>query len=90
MQGQAQNENDNDVVLKVEGLRTSFYTREGIVRAVDNVSFDIKRNTVHCLVGENGAGKSTLNKILAGSYLPDEGQIYLRGKQVQFRNHKSF
>ena len=33
------------------------------VRAVDNVSFDIKRNTIHCLVGENGAGKSTLIKI---------------------------
>jgi len=34
------------------------------VRAVNNVSFDIQRNTVHCLVGENGAGKSTLIKIL--------------------------
>jgi ribose transport system ATP-binding protein len=32
------------------------------VRAVNNVSFDIKRNTVHCLVGENGAGKVHVNK----------------------------
>ena len=38
------------------------------MRAVNNVSFDIKRKTVHCLVGENGAGKSTLIKILTGAY----------------------
>ena len=37
------------------------------VRAVNNVSFVIKRNTIHCIVGENGAGKSTLIKILTGA-----------------------
>jgi ribose transport system ATP-binding protein len=37
------------------------------VRAVNNASFDIKRNTIHCLVGENGDGKSTLIKILTGA-----------------------
>jgi ribose transport system ATP-binding protein len=47
------------------------------VRAVDNVSFDIKRNTVHCLVGENGAGKSTLIKILTGVYGRTSGRIIL-------------
>ena len=40
------------------------------VRAVNDVSFDIRRNTVHCLVGENGAGKSTLIKILTGARGP--------------------
>ena len=44
------------------------------VRAVNNVSFDIKRNTVHCLVGENGAGKSTLIKILTGATIEDGRQ----------------
>ena len=42
------------------------------MRAVNNVSFDIKRNTVHCLVGENGAGKSTLIKILTGAYATNQ------------------
>ena len=47
-------------VLEIRGLVKEFPG----VRAVDDVSFDIKRNSVHCLVGENGAGKSTLIKIL--------------------------
>jgi ribose transport system ATP-binding protein len=51
------------------------------VRAVDNVSFDIKRNTVHCLVGENGAGKSTLIKILTGAYDRTSGSTLLNGKE---------
>ena len=50
------------------------------VRALNDVSFDIKRNTVHCIVGENGAGKSTLIKILTGAYEKSSGQITLNGK----------
>src|SRR5512136_1717459 len=50
------------------------------VRAVNNVSFDIKRNTLHCLVGENGAGKSTLIKILTGAYQRTSGRILLNGQ----------
>ena len=51
------------------------------VRAVNNVSFDIKRNTIHCLVGENGAGKSTLIKILTGAYPRTSGRILLNGAE---------
>ena len=56
------------------------------VRAVNNVSFDIKRNTVHCLVGENGAGKSTLIKILTGVYERTSGQILLNGEEYDPHN----
>ncbi len=56
------------------------------VRAVDDVSFDIKRNTVHCLVGENGAGKSTLIKILTGVYERTSGQVLLNGKDFNPQN----
>ena len=56
------------------------------VRAVDNVSFDIKRNTVHCLVGENGAGKSTLIKILTGAYERTSGTILLNGEEYSPHN----
>jgi ribose transport system ATP-binding protein len=51
------------------------------VRAVNDVSFDIKRNTVHCLVGENGAGKSTVIKILTGAYARTSGTILLNGEE---------
>ena len=58
-------------VLEIRDLVKDFPA----VRAVNNVSFDIKRNTVHCLVGENGAGKSTLIKILTGATLRTGGKI---------------
>ena len=56
------------------------------MRAVNNVSFDIKRNTVHCLVGENGAGKSTVIKILTGAYTRTSGRILLNGEEYSPRN----
>lgn len=46
-----------------------------------NISFKVKKNTIHALIGENGAGKSTLMSTLFGIYTPDEGQIKVNGKQ---------
>jgi ribose transport system ATP-binding protein len=67
----------NDNVLEIKNLVKVFPG----VRAVDDVSFEIKRNTIHCLVGENGAGKSTLIKILTGVYERTSGQILLNGEE---------
>ena len=58
------------------------------VLAVNNVSFDIKRNTIHCLVGENGAGKSTLIKILTGAILRTSGKILMNGHEYVSRTPK--
>ncbi len=50
--------NSNEEILKVEGLSTSFFLREGEVKAVDDVSFSIRKGEVLALVGESGSGKT--------------------------------
>lgn len=56
------------------------------VTALKNMHFKLRGGSVHCLVGENGAGKSTLIKILAGHYMPDEGEIALDGQPLRIAN----
>ena len=60
-------------ILRVENISKSFAG----VRALKNVSFNLKAGEILCLVGENGSGKSTMIKIISGVYTPDEGDIYL-------------
>jgi len=71
-----------EYLLAVEGIRKEF---PGVL-ALDDVSFRLKRGSVHALMGENGAGKSTLMKILAGIYTPDEGQVTLRGVPIRLQS----
>ena len=66
----------DDVILRLEGIDKRFPG----VRALDNISLDLRAGEVHVLLGENGAGKSTLMKILSGEYAPDGGRIVVRGK----------
>lgn len=65
-------------VLRMESISKSFPG----VRALDDVSIDIKSGEVHVLLGHNGAGKSTLVKILSGVYTQDHGEIYINGNPV--------
>ncbi|MED5100153.1 xylose ABC transporter ATP-binding protein [Niallia circulans] len=60
------------------------------VKALDNVTFSVKRGEIHALCGENGAGKSTLMKILSGVYPHGtyEGEIIINGQTVQFKSIK--
>ena len=69
---------NSEYLLEVENVRKEF---PGVV-ALDNVSFRLRRGTVHALMGENGAGKSTLMKIIAGIYTPDRGTFRLRGQEI--------
>lgn len=56
------------------------------VKALDGVSFTLKKGSVHALMGENGAGKSTLMKCLFGIYSRDSGTILLEGNAVDFKS----
>ena len=71
-----------EALLSVEGVSKSFPG----VKALDDVSFDVRPGTVHALCGENGAGKSTLMKIINGIYQPDAGTIRVRGEEVRIKN----
>lgn len=74
----------SDYALEIKNLVKDFPG----VRAVNDVSFNIKKNTIHCLVGENGAGKSTLIKILTGAIARTSGAICLNGKDYTASNPK--
>ncbi|MCD6289950.1 MAG: ABC transporter ATP-binding protein [Anaerolineae bacterium] len=74
---------DQDVILQVDDLRVHFFTQEGLVRAVDGVSFTAKRGQVLGIVGESGCGKSvTAQAILR--IVPPPGEI-VGGKIIYYR-----
>ena len=75
---------EQDILLRMTDITKTFPG----VKALDGVSFELKKGTVHALMGENGAGKSTLMKCLFGIYTKDSGQIFLEGKEVNFKNSK--
>ncbi len=61
-------------LLKVRGLHTSFHTRDGVVRAVDGIDFDVARGEIMGLVGESGCGKSVTSLSLL-RLIPAPGRI---------------
>lgn len=67
-----------DVVLSIDGLAKHF----GGVKAVDDVSFEIRAGHIHSLIGPNGSGKSTMINVLTGLYDATHGTITLLGKDI--------
>jgi len=68
----------DEAYISLRGIRKSF----GSVRAVDDVSFDIRRGEFFSLLGPSGCGKTTLLRMLAGFEYPEAGEIYLDGQPV--------
>ena len=68
--------------VQMRGITKMF----GSFCALNNINLDIKKGSIHALLGENGAGKSTLMNILYGLYRAEEGEIYLYGNKVDIKN----
>ena len=60
----------------------------GPTRAVNDVSITVEPGTILGLLGENGAGKSTLMNVLAGTYLPTKGGVFINGQKVVMASAK--
>ncbi len=69
----------SDYALRIKNISKTFPG----VKALDDVSFDIKKGELHALCGENGAGKSTLIKILSAVYTTDTGFVELNGQPMK-------
>jgi len=65
----------SDTILSVRDLRTQFFTRDGVVRAVDGISFDLNRGETLCIVGESGCGKSVTALSIMGLIPQRAGRI---------------
>ena len=76
-------ENDNrEVLLRVENLCQYFKMGPSELKAVDNVSFDIKKGEVFGLVGESGCGKTTTGRSIIKIYDITSGSIYFKGQRI--------
>ena len=68
-------------ILKAKGLTK----RYGKVTALNNCDFELYPGEILAVIGDNGAGKSTLIKAVSGAVVPDEGQVWLDGREVAFK-----
>src|SRR5437764_10044889 len=75
-----------DVLLAVENISLSF----GGVRALTDVSFDVRKGEIRAIIGPNGAGKTSMLNVINGFYHPQEGRITFKGKtRTRMRPHEA-
>ena len=76
----------DDKILEVHGLKTYFYTEDGVVKAVDGVDFDVQRGEIVAIVGESGCGKSVTSfSIMQLVGIPGkivEGEVLFNGQNL--------
>lgn len=71
-----------EYAVQMHGIVKTF----GSFCALDQVHLDVKKGSIHAILGENGAGKSTLMNVLYGLYQADAGEIFLNGEKVAIKN----
>ena len=82
----------DEIILKVENLKKYFSVKKQKVltlKAVDGVSFDLKKGEVLGIVGESGCGKSTLVNTILRLFEPTEGNVYFEGKNIYAESKKN-
>ena len=75
---------ESEVVICMKDIVKKF----GSFTANDHINLTVHKGEVHAILGENGAGKSTMMNVLCGLYKPTSGQIFIKGKEVQFNSPK--
>ncbi|WP_314046078.1 ATP-binding cassette domain-containing protein [uncultured Granulicatella sp.] len=74
--------NDKKKLVEVKNLKQYFGTKKNVVKAIDDISFDIVEGETFGLVGESGSGKSTTGRALLRLYQPTDGEILFEGKDI--------
>ena len=72
----------DEEILIIDNLKKHFSTSRGTVRAVDGISFSVKKGETFGLVGESGSGKSTVAYTIVGIYRPTQGEIIFNGENI--------
>ncbi len=77
---------NGDVILDVNNISLAF----GGVKALENISFDVRAGEIRAIIGPNGAGKSSMLNVINGFYHPQDGEITYKGKtRKQMRSHEA-
>ena len=66
-----------DIVLKVENIEKTFQTKEGSHQVLHNVSLEVAKSSILCILGYSGCGKTTLLRIISALEMPDGGKIFV-------------
>ncbi|MGN1235217.1 MAG: ATP-binding cassette domain-containing protein, partial [Christensenellaceae bacterium] len=77
-----ENQDEREVLLRVEHLCQYFKSGNFELKAVDDVSFDIKKGEVFGLVGESGCGKTTTGRSIIKLYNITSGSVYFKGRRI--------
>ena len=77
-----QHQDDEDVLLRVNHLKQYFKSGDYVNKAVDDVSFFVKKGEVFGLVGESGCGKTTTGRTIINLYDPTDGDVYFQGLRI--------
>ena len=73
---------NNDILLKIRNVKKYFNTPSGIIKAIDDVSFDVKRGEIVGLIGESGSGKTTVGRCLIRLYEKYSGLVSLNNQII--------
>ena len=69
---------NTDIILEAKNLTKQF----GALVAVDDVSIQVRRNSLHAIIGPNGAGKTTFFNLLSGNLEPTSGHVIFKGRDI--------